>query len=120
MDRKTAAIRSMRTVKFLFPAHTYFCNRHSTLHSHLLLRSHALLLSTGQTHRRTPDRFIDHDPAPQEASSVNKKGSKGSPYSIAERRVPDLIPVLSSQPVGGVSHKPGVRLPLQTVSVCMT
>ena len=37
---------------------------------------------------------------------------KGSPYSIIERRVPELIPVLSSQPAGDVSHKPGGRLPL--------
>ena len=27
------------------------------------------------------------------------------------RRVPELIPVLSSQPAGDVSHKPGGRLP---------
>jgi len=27
---------------------------------------------------------------------------KGSPYSIAERRVPELIPVLGSQPAGDV------------------
>jgi len=31
---------------------------------------------------------------------------KGSPYSITERRVPELIPVLGSQPAGDVSHKP--------------
>jgi len=37
---------------------------------------------------------------------------KGSPYSIAECRVPELIPVLGSQPAGDVSHKPGGRLPL--------
>ena len=37
---------------------------------------------------------------------------KGSPYSITERRVPELIPVVGSQPAGGVSHKPGGRLPL--------
>ena len=37
---------------------------------------------------------------------------KGSPYSIAERRVPELIPVFGSQPSGDVSHKPGGRLPL--------
>ena len=37
---------------------------------------------------------------------------KGSPYSITERRVPELIPVLDSQPAGDVSHKPGSRLPL--------
>jgi len=40
-----------------------------------------------------------------------KKG-KGSPYSIAKRRVPQLIPVLGSQPAGDVSHKPGGPLPL--------
>jgi len=40
----------------------------------------------------------------------SKKG-KCSPYSIAERRVPELIPVLGSQPAGDVSHKPGGRLP---------
>jgi len=37
---------------------------------------------------------------------------KGSPYSIAKRRVLELIPVLGSQPAGDVSHKPGSRLPL--------
>ena len=40
-----------------------------------------------------------------------KKG-KGRPYSIAECRVPELIPVLGNQPAGDVSHKPGGRLPL--------
>ena len=30
----------------------------------------------------------------------------------AERRVPELIAVLGSQPAGDVSHKPGGRLPL--------
>jgi len=37
---------------------------------------------------------------------------KGSPYSIAELRVPELIPVLGSQPAGDVNHKPSGRLPL--------
>ena len=31
-------------------------------------------------------------------------GKKGSPYSITERRVPELIPVLGSRPAGDVSH----------------
>ena len=35
---------------------------------------------------------------------------KGSSYWITERRVPELIPVLGSQPAGDVSHKPGGRL----------
>ena len=46
-----------------------------------------------------------------EMSDTSKKGN-GSPYSTAEHRVPELIPVLGSQPAGGVSHKPGSRLPL--------
>ena len=40
------------------------------------------------------------------------RNKKGSPYSITERRVPELIPVLGSQPAGDVRHKPGGRLPL--------
>jgi len=37
---------------------------------------------------------------------------KGSPYSITERRVPEVILVLCSQLAGDVSHKPGGKLPL--------
>ena len=48
-----------------------------------------------------------------------KKG-KGSPYSITERRVPELIPVLGSQPAGDVSHKPGGRLPLLSARPTVT
>ena len=33
-------------------------------------------------------------------------GKKGSPCSITERRVLELIPVLGSQPAGDVNHKP--------------
>ena len=45
---------------------------------------------------------------------------KGSPYSITERRVPELIPVLGSQPAGDVSHKPGGRLPLLSARPTVT
>jgi len=45
-------------------------------------------------------------------TELKKVKGKGSPYSITEHRVPELIPVLGSQPVGDVSHKPGSRLPL--------
>ena len=45
---------------------------------------------------------------------------KGSPYSINERRVPELIPVLGSQPAGDVSHKPDGRLPLLSVRPAVT
>jgi len=48
-----------------------------------------------------------------------KKG-KGSPYSITDRRVPELIPVLASQPAGDVSHKPGGKLPLLSVRPAVT
>jgi len=56
----------------------------------------------------------------QRLSSI-KKG-KGSPYSIrpTERRVPELIPVLGSQPAGDVSHHPGGRLPLLSVRPAVT
>jgi len=47
----------------------------------------------------------------EKQTELCKKG-KGSPYSITERRVTELIAVLGSQPAGEVSHKPGGRLPL--------
>jgi len=45
---------------------------------------------------------------------------KGSPYSIAERRVPELIPFLGSRPAGDVSHKRGGRLPLLSARPAVT
>jgi len=51
---------------------------------------------------------------------LKKKNRKGSPYSITERRVPELITVLGSQPAGDVSHKPGVRLPLLSARPAVT
>jgi len=53
-------------------------------------------------------------------NSVNIYGVKGSPYSITEHRVPELIAVLGSQPVGDVSHKPGGRLPLLSARPAVT
>jgi len=52
-------------------------------------------------------------------SPVEHEG-KNSPYSIADRRVPELIPVLGSQPAGDVSHKPGGRLPLLSARPAVT
>ena len=43
-----------------------------------------------------------------------------SPYSITERRVLELIPVLGSQPAGDVSHKPGVGLQLLSARPTVT
>jgi len=51
--------------------------------------------------------------------SYTVKG-KGSPYSITEHRVPELIPVLGSQPACDVSHKPGGRLPLLSARPAVT
>jgi len=48
-----------------------------------------------------------------------KKG-KDSPNSPAERWVPELIPVLVSQPAGDVNHKPGGRLPLLSARPAVT
>jgi len=48
------------------------------------------------------------------------KKSKASPYSITERRVPELIPVLGSQPAGEMSHKPCGRLPLLSARPAVT
>jgi len=44
----------------------------------------------------------------------------GSPYSITERRVPELIPILGNQPTGDVSHKPGGRLSLLSARPAVT
>ena len=41
-------------------------------------------------------------------------------YSITERSVPQLIPVLGSQPAGDMSHKPGGKLPLLSVRPTVT
>jgi len=39
---------------------------------------------------------------------------------ITERRVPELIPVIGSQPAGNVSHKPDGRLPLLSARPAVT
>ena len=53
-----------------------------------------------------------------ELASRNKKVRVA--HSKAERRVPELIPVLGSQPAGDVSHKPGDRLPLLSARPAVT
>jgi len=49
-----------------------------------------------------------------------KVKGEDSPYSISERKVPELIPVLGSQPAGDVSHKPSGRLPLLSARPTVT
>ena len=51
--------------------------------------------------------------------SASRKG-KGGPYSMTERRVPELIPVFGSQPAGDVSHKSGGKLPLLSARPAVT
>jgi len=55
----------------------------------------------------------------QQLVCMVKKGT-GSPYSITKHRVPELIPVLGSQPAGDVSHKRGGRLPLLSARPAVT
>jgi len=51
---------------------------------------------------------------------ISGKKGKGSQYSITERRDPELILVLGSQPAGDVSHKPSGRLPLLSTRPAVT
>jgi len=53
-------------------------------------------------------------------TSVVKTLLNGSPYSMTDRRVPELIPVLGSQPADDVSHKPDGRLPLLSARPAVT
>ena len=62
-----------------------------------------------RTHARSDD---EHNASRECVPSIGWAKGKGSPYPIAERKVPELIPVLGSQSAGDVSHKPGGRLPL--------
>ena len=81
---------------------------------------------TARTWRRARTRTADvadvndHRPLPRSPACRSTDKGKGSPYSITERRVPELIPILGSQPAGGVSHKPGGRLPLLSARPAVT
>jgi len=66
-------------------------------------------------HQRTELVWLEKPPLP-----AGLKKGKGSPYSITEHGVPELIPVLGSQPAGDVSHKPGSRLPLLSARPAVT
>ena len=51
---------------------------------------------------------------------MKKVKGKAGPYTITERRVPELLPVLGRQPAGDVSHKPDGRLPLLSARPAVT
>ena len=78
----------------------------------LALSAGTLMASAGTPYRLVPAHFYP--------CAELSKVSKGSPYSITERRVPELIPVLGSQPAGDVSHKPGGSLPLLSATPAAT
>ena len=61
-----------------------------------------------------------HNGIPERPACKYQVKNTGSPYSITERRVPELIPVLGSQPAGDVSHKPDGRLPLLSARPAVT
>ena len=54
------------------------------------------------------------------SSSSTVHSKKGSPYSITESRVPELIPVLGSQPADDVNQKSDGRLPLLSAMPAVT
>ena len=56
----------------------------------------------------------------RQSRTIQHLKGKGSPYSITERRVPELISVLDSQPADDVSHKPGDRLRLLSARSAVT
>ena len=51
---------------------------------------------------------------------VHVEKVKVVPFSITERRVPERIPVLGSQPAIDVSHKPDGGLPLLSARPAVT
>jgi len=65
-------------------------------------------------------QLSDLIPQNEEATVFAQVKGKGSPYLTTERRVPELIPVLGSQPAGDGSHKPGSRLPLLSARPAVT
>jgi len=72
----------------------------------------ALLVVRRHLANRTRTQFCGQKPNQQKLVANATSLVKGSPYSVIERRVPELIRVLGSQPAGEVSHKPGGKLPL--------
>ena len=74
---------------------------------------------TRNTHTRSPPSSCSRDQQSRN-NGLRLLDLKTSPYSNAERRVPELIPVPGSQPAGDVSHKPGGRLPLLSARPAVT
>ena len=76
-------------------------------------------VSSAKAEELVVSRFGEADSRrPKEPCRLLKR--KGSSCSIAERRIPELIPVLGSQPASYVSHKSGGRLPLLSARPAVT
>ena len=79
--------------------------------------------SSTQAQRHSTPRCVGLRPRRRELTRFHPRDSekaKCSRYSITESRVPELIPVLGSQPGGDVSHKPGGRRPLLSARPAVT
>ena len=79
-----------------------------------------IIMTSHSTTFMNPDHSICQCIQIQVHYEYESKKGKGNPYSTVERRVPELIPVLGSQPAGDVSHKPGGRLPLLSARNAVT
>ena len=92
-----------------------------TLHTleYYIINGHSIGLQTGNG-RRFPWGNGGNCPRRKTPHRAPRKKGKGSPYSITERRVLELIPVLGSQPACDVSHKPGGRLSLLFARLAVT
>ena len=111
------------------PARRCYYSHGPTTHGSLRAAGIGLFHSFG--HPKTP-RFFSN--VPSGAPRISFRGHAGFRYvdnyssvkgngsqcSITERRVPELIPVLGSQPAGDVNHKPDGRLPLFSARPAVT
>ena len=82
-----------------FITHTRKITRHQTSHSAQKVMYERGFLTT--TYPKYSPLLLWHKP-----TCLNIKKSKGSPYSITERRVPELIPVLGSPSLQVMATKP--------------
>ena len=86
--------------------HLFVQHRHDTkFFRDMHLRLAVLLATVHERYKHSRIRIVYRNLS---WGGRNIRGQKGSPYSITERRVPELIQVLCSQPANDVSHKPGV------------
>ena len=87
---------------------------------HTSTRQQATCTAMTSVDRTCSRRSWIHDGLQKGADLFSYKKGKCSPYSITKHRVPELIPILGSQPAGDVSHKPSCRLPLLSARPAVT